>query len=294
MMQGVVYSESPMAIQSMTGFGSAERPGCRVEVRSINHRFMDIYLKTPSFLNQLEMPFRSLLKERFSRGKFDVSVTVSLTAATDFVINADAVRRLSSTFRQLQQELALPGELDISTLVGLHELFIGTEQGYDAEAIMTLFRQAVEDLRAMRMREGASLAAEIGSMTDDLAEMNNRIRTFSATIAADVLDKFNERLKTLLEGREIDQGRILQEAAVIAARLDISEEITRIDSHLKQFRALMAGGGIIGRKLDFILQELNREVNTIGSKSSVYEVSSLAVDMKTEIEKIREQVQNIE
>lgn len=278
----------------MTGFGSAEGTGCRVEVRSINHRFMDVYFKTPSFLNQLEMPLRTVLKERFSRGKFDVSVIVSLTAATDFTINSEAVRKLSTTFRELQRELSLPGELDINTLVGLHDLFIGTEQGFDTDVITGLFRKAVDDLEAMRRREGTSLAADIIRMLDDLGGMHERIRAFSGAIAADVIEKFTERLKVLLEGREIDDARVLQEAAVIATRLDISEEITRIESHLKQFRTLVMAGGIIGRKLDFILQELNREVNTIGSKSSVYEVSSLAVDMKTEIEKIREQVQNIE
>lgn len=265
-----------------------------MEVRSINHRFMDVYFKTPSFLNQLEMPLRTVLKERFSRGKFDISVIVSLTAATDFTINSEAVRKLSTTFRELQRELSLPGELDINTLVGLHDLFIGTEQGFDTDVITGLFRKAVDDLEAMRRREGTSLAADIIRMLDDLGGMHERIRAFSGAIAADVIEKFTERLKVLLEGREIDDARVLQEAAVIATRLDISEEITRIESHLKQFRTLVMAGGIIGRKLDFILQELNREVNTIGSKSSVYEVSSLAVDMKTEIEKIREQVQNIE
>lgn len=265
-----------------------------MEVRSINHRFMDVYFKTPSFLNQLEMPLRTILKEKFSRGKFDVSVIVSLTAATDFTINAGAVRKLSGTFRELQRELSLPGELDINTLVGLHSLFIGTEQGFDADMVTGLFKEAVDDLRAMRQREGASLAAEILRMLDDLSVMHERVRAFAGSIAADATEKFTERLRVLLEGREVDDARILQEAAVIAARLDISEEITRIESHLKQFRSLVTGGGIIGRKLDFILQELNREVNTIGSKASAYEVSSLVVDMKTEIEKIREQVQNIE
>lgn len=283
-----------MAIQSMTGFGSAEGSGCRVEVRSINHRFMDVYFKIPSFLNQLEMPLRTVLKERFSRGKFDVSVIVSPTAATAFTINSEAVRKLSSTFRELQRELSIAGELDINALVGLHDLFIGSEQGFDTDMVTGLFRKAADDLETMRSREGASLAADILRMLEELAGMHEKIRTFAGSIAADVTGKFTERLKVLLEGREIDEARILQEAAVIAARLDISEEITRIESHLRQFRSLVTAGGIIGRKLDFILQELNREVNTIGSKSSVYEVSSLAVDMKTEIEKIREQVQNIE
>ena len=281
-------------VQSMTGFGSAEREGCKVEIRSINHRFLDIYVRLPSFLNQLEMSFRNIVKEHFSRGKIDISVTISERAALDPDINTDYVKKIYGAFKKLQEELPIKGEIDISALVGLHEMFIVTSQKYDAAAVTDVFTEALHDLGRMRIREGESLTAEIGLMVASLQEMNEKVKSLCDKVVADVTQKFNAKLKLILEEKEIDSNRLLQEAAIIAARLDISEEVTRIESHIKQFGEILAAGGIIGRKLDFILQELNREVNTIASKSADYNVSSLTVEMKTEVEKIREQVQNIQ
>ncbi len=281
-------------VQSMTGFGSAEREGCRVEVRSINHRFLDIYVRTPAYLTHLEIPFRNTVKEYFSRGKIDITITISEHAAVEPDINTDLIKKTYGAFKKLQEEIPVKGEIDINTLVGLHELFIGMSQKYDITAVTDVFKEALNDLRRMRLSEGESLAAEVSRMTGSLWEMNEQIKAMCDRVVADITEKFNGRLKMVLEGKEIDSSRILQEAAIIAARLDISEEVARIESHIKQFREILAAGGIIGRKLDFILQELNREVNTIASKSADYGVSSLTVEMKTEIEKIREQVQNIQ
>lgn len=281
-------------IQSMTGFGSAEQNGCRVEIRSVNHRFLDLHMRAPSFLNQLEIPFRNMVKERFARGKFDITVTVSELAASELSVNTDAVRKIYKAFKELQGELSVKGEIDINTFVNLHEMFIETNTAYDTGLVTDVFSRALEDLSRMRSREGEALAVELSRMASALAGMNETIRGSAGGMLTAVKDKFNERMAQLLEGQEIDQARMLQEAAVFAARLDIAEEITRIQSHLSQFGEILSGGGIIGRKLDFILQELNREVNTIASKSADYSVSSLAVEMKTEMEKMREQVQNIQ
>lgn len=281
-------------VQSMTGFGSAEKDGCRVEVRSINHRFLDIYMRCPSSLNQLEIPFRNMVKGRFSRGKFDINVTVSELAASELRINTGAVKKIYEAFRGLQEELSVKGELDINTFVSLHEMFIETSPKFDPAAITEVFGRALDDLTGMRSREGSILEAELLNIADELGAMNEKVRASCEGVLVEVRDKFHERLKLLLEGQEVDEGRILQEAAVFAARLDIAEEIARIESHLKQFREILGTGGIIGRKLDFVLQELNREVNTIASKSADYGISSLTVGMKTEIEKMREQVQNIQ
>jgi uncharacterized protein (TIGR00255 family) len=281
-------------IQSMTGFGSAEREGCRVEVRSINHRYLDVSMRAPSFLAQLEIPFRNILKESLSRGKCDISVSVSAQAAADVTVNREFVKKIYSAFGTLRDELSLSGEIDINGLLTLHEMFIETSQKYDLEKVTDTYRQALADLLRMRTAEGASLAAELRTMTASLAAMNETVRSSCDRVLAGVKAKFRERLAVLLEGREIDDSRILQEAAIIAARLDISEEIARIASHLGQFEAILGSGGIIGRKLDFILQELNREVNTIASKSADYELSRITVEMKTVIEQMREQVQNIQ
>jgi uncharacterized protein (TIGR00255 family) len=287
----IVYS---IMIQSMTGFGNAEQDGCRVEVRSVNHRFLDLHLRTPSFLNHLEIPFRNMIKERFARGKFDITVTVSEVAASELNINTETVRKIYKVFKELQDEFPVKGEMDINTLVGLHEMFIESNLKYDTDIITGVFARALEDLFRMRSTEGAVLARELSVMVDTMGAMNEKIRSSFDSILAGVMGKFRERLTQLLEGQEIDEGRILQEAAIFAVRLDVAEEIARIQSHLKQFGEILATGGIIGRKLDFILQELNREVNTIASKSTDYEVSSIAVEMKTEIEKMREQIQNIQ
>jgi uncharacterized protein (TIGR00255 family) len=281
-------------IQSMTGFGNAEQDGCRVEVRSVNHRFLDLHMRAPSFLNHLEIPFRNMVKERFARGKFDIAVTVSEVAASELNINTEAVRKIYKVFKELQDELSVKGEMDINTFVGLHEMFIESKPKYDADIITGVFARALADLFRMRSSEGDALARELSVMVNALGVMNEKIRSSFDVILAGVMGKFHERLAQLLEGQEIDEGRILQEAAIFAARLDVAEEIARIQSHLNQFGEILATGGIIGRKLDFILQELNREVNTIASKSADYGVSSITVEMKTEIEKMREQVQNIQ
>jgi uncharacterized protein (TIGR00255 family) len=281
-------------IQSMTGFGSAEKEGCRIEVRSINHRFLDVSMRAPSFLYQLEIPFRNIMKDFFSRGKCDISISISGREAADISINTEFVRKIYTAFRTLQKELSIGGEIDINGLFPLHEMFIETSPGYDLGKVTDIYRQALADLLKMRIAEGESLAAELGAMVSSLASMNESISSSCDRVLAEVKAKFSERMATLLEGRDIDESRILQEAAVIAARLDISEEIARIQSHLGQFAEILRRGGIIGRKLDFILQELNREVNTIASKSADYEVSRTTVEMKTVIEKMREQVQNIQ
>ncbi|HSB32648.1 MAG TPA: YicC/YloC family endoribonuclease [Candidatus Sulfobium mesophilum] len=281
-------------VQSMTGFGSAERNGCRVEIKSVNHRFLDIYVRAPSSLNQMEIPLRNMVKERFARGKFDITITLSELASAAVEINPEAVRKMYHAFKDLQGELSIKGEIDINTFIGLHEMFIETQQKYDLEEIATIFARALDDLAGMRSREGETLAAELSRIAQTVGASNEKIMASFDGVLTEIKDKFNERLRTLLEGQDVDEGRILQEAAIFAAKLDIAEEIARINSHLAQFGEVLSGGGIIGRKLDFILQELNREVNTIASKSTDYGISGVTVEMKTAIEKMREQVQNLQ
>jgi len=282
-------------IQSMTGFGSAEKNGCRVEIRSLNSRFLDIHIKAPPYLNQFDVPFRNLLKERFSRGKFDVAVSVSEGVSADFKVNSEIAGRLYSVFKKLREDLSLSGEIDINMIAGFHQLYLETDIAYDEDALYEVFRQAMDSLLDMRKREGDCLAAELLKLVDSLAAMNDRIKDVTGEdVTRQIAEKFNERLKALLAEKDFDINRILQEAALMAIKLDISEEIARIDSHEKQFREMLSGNDIIGRKLDFIVQELNREINTITSKSSDYAITSLTVEMKSLIEKMKEQVQNIQ
>lgn len=281
-------------VQSMTGFGSAEQDGCRVEIRSLNQKFLDISIKAPSSLSQLDISFRNSIKELFSRGKFDVSVSISGESSAALRINTALVGQMMETFHHLQADFSVPGMIDINTLIGLHEMFIETEQHVDSKMIMEVFRRALVNLHTMRMQEGTCLATALNQLTGTLLDMEEKISGLCGRVTIAANEKFNERIRTLLEGKDIDSSRMLQEAAIMAAKIDIAEELTRLGSHISQFSDTLSRGGVIGRKLDFILQECNREVNTIASKSVDYEMSSITVDMKTVLEQLREQVQNIQ
>ncbi len=280
--------------QSMTGFGRAEKNGCRVEIRSLNSRFLDIHIKAPAFLNQFDIPFRNMLKELFARGKFDVTIAVSENVSADFKVNTDIAGRLYSSFKKLQDDLSLSGEIDINMMAGFHQMYLEADNTYDEDALYEVFKHAMHSLAEMRNREGNILAGELLSMVDALGSMNERIKDLKGNVVSEITEKLRERLKTLLAEKDFDDNRILQEAALMAMKLDISEEIARIDSHVKQFREILFDNDIIGRKLDFIVQELNREINTVTSKSGDYAIAGLTVEMKAMIEKLKEQVQNIQ
>ena len=156
-------------VQSMTGFGSADNDTCKIEIRSLNHRFLEINMKAPPFLNYLEIPLRNILKKRFSRGKFDVIITVSEQGNTELKINTDFAGKIYSAFKKLKSELSIQGDLDINTMANFREIFIETFQSYNADEITALFKRALEDLYEMRIKEGESLAEELRKMTDLLA-----------------------------------------------------------------------------------------------------------------------------
>lgn len=281
-------------LQSMTGFGRAENNGFRVEIRSLNHRFIDISIKIPSYLSHHDMALRNILKEKFRRGKLDVSVLANDHELTQLKVNKEMARKIYGVFQELQKELLIPGQIDIGTLAGYRELLIEEEPKYDIDALYAAFREAVSHLEAMRIKEGKLISEELRLRAESLNEMNNRIKSMTPHLVTKCREKFSERLGSILGAGEIDSTRIMQEAAIMAEKLDISEELSRIENHIKQFIETLDEGNVVGRKLDFLLQEINREVNTIASKSSDYAISSLIVDMKIEIEKIKEQVQNIQ
>jgi uncharacterized protein (TIGR00255 family) len=282
-------------IQSMTGFGSGANNDFTVEIRSLNHRYMDVSIKIPSYLNQYEIPLRSILKEKFQRGRFDVTISTSNHKTAHLKINSELARNIYTALQVLQKELSLPGHISIDTLVTVYgDLLIQEEPKYDTEALYAVFCEATANLEAMRILEGKLLSEELYNRTEALNAMNNEIRSLAPNEVERWREKFNERLGAILEAAGIDTNRIIQEAAIMAEKLDISEEVSRIENHIKQVVEILHTGGIIGRKLDFLLQEISREVNTLAYKSSNYAISDLAVKMKTEIEKIREQVQNIQ
>ncbi|MBI5075951.1 MAG: YicC family protein [Nitrospirae bacterium] len=279
--------------QSMTGFGSAEKAGCRVEIRSLNQRFLDIYIKAPSFLNQHEMTFRNILRSRFNRGKFDVSISINGEAAADLKVNNVAAGRIFNALSAIQEEFRMPGTLDINSMAYFHDKFMETDVSFDIEEVQRIFDEAVDSLQVMRGREGQLLAEELLRLVDSLEAMNREMKSLIAKAMPEAGARLQDKLKVLLGNNEMDPVRMQQEIAILASKVDIAEETARLDCHIQQFRELL-GSDIAGRKLDFLVQELNREVNTMSSKSADYGISRLAVDMKTEIERIREQVQNLQ
>lgn len=281
-------------IQSMTGFGSAEKNGFRVEIRSLNHRFIEISIKTPPYLSQYDIALRNIIKERFQRGRFDVTVSTDNHKLIQVNINKEMARKIYNAFQELQKELSIPGQIGIDALMGYKELFVEEQPQYDTNALFDSFHEAVSNLETMRLREGKLLSEEQRQRADSLNGMNNKIKSLTPHLLERYKEKFSERLGLILESREIDSTRVMQEAAIMAEKLDISEEVSRIENHVQQFMETLDVGNVIGRKLDFLLQEIGREVNTIASKSSDYTISSLTVDMRIEIEKMREQVQNIQ
>lgn len=283
-------------VQSMTGFGSAINNDIMVEIRSLNHRFIDIVIKMPSYMNKYEIDLRNIIKERFKRGRFDVIISISNHNMSQFKINKALVKSIYLTLLDLQRELSIPGDITIDTIASYKEILYQEEPQYNVEAVYKTFKEALSNLETARVREGLLLAEDIKRRLQFLIEINERIKTLSPNEIEKIREKFAERLRLILQTDIVENSRILQEAAIMAEKLDISEELHRIENHLKQFVEILDKGNndIIGKKLDFILQEINREVNTLAYKSSDYSISNLVVEMKTEIEKIREQVQNIQ
>lgn len=280
--------------QSMTGYGSASDDAVSVEIRSLNHRFIDISIKMPPFMNHHEIPLRNILKEKFERGRFDVLITVNAQRQPRVVCNVPLAKRLIAALEDLKRELSLPGTITIEMLSHYRDMLFEAEPTVDTGSLYDVFRTAVHNLNEMRTREGNLLSAEIRARLDVLKKLIQTIRKNAPDELARWRDKFTARLRLIVDADTVDSSRILQEAALMAEKLDISEETSRIENHLHQMGVVLDSDDAAGKKLDFLLQELNREVNTLACKSGEYAISTIVVEMKTEIEKIREQVQNMQ
>ena len=281
-------------IQSMTGFGSASGQDFTVEIRSLNHRFIDIGVKIPLHMSQHEVSIRNILKKRFQRGRFDVSLPPSQSKTARVRLDRDAALAVYSSLRDLQEELALPGQISIDTLAGYRELLVEENTNVGPEPFFLVFDQAVTQLERMRTREGKMLTVELRGRLKSLSRMNRKIKKLAPSEVKRWRKKFTERIRSALSEGTVNHERVIQEAAIMADKLDISEELNRIDNHLIQFSEILGHDTIVGKKLDFLLQELMREVNTLAYKSGNYTISHLVVEMKTEVEKMREQVQNLQ
>lgn len=282
-------------IQSMTGYGAAERDGYKVEIRSVNHKGLDIGVRMPSLLMQYEVEIRTRIRETFQRGKIDVLITVTGQGEPKVSVNSHLAKKMYEAFGQLQRELALPGTIGIEFFAGYRDLLLQSEPSADRDALFGVLEDAIACLRAMREAEGEAMVAELSRLLDVFESNYRSVCAASGGVVSRLREKMLVRVGELLGASDIDEIRVAQEVALLAQRCDVTEELARLRSHIDQFRATIASAdAAIGRRLDFLLQEMNREVNTTGSKADEIEIINLVIEMKNEIGKLREQALNIQ
>lgn len=288
---------------SMTGFGRGEAPlegGVLVaEVRSVNSRHLDLRVRLPRELASLEPSLREAAAGYFERGQVEIAVRVPEAAASGEVeIDLDAANRYARAAEQLRGELGQKDPLPIATLMGLPGVARLREPELLSDATRTAARAAVESAsraaREMRAREGEALGAELDQRLLGLVERVGAVESRAQDVKQSLRERLERRLTALAPDVEVDPGRIEQEVVVYVDRMDVTEETVRLRSHVDQFRETLEASGSIGRKLEFLLQEMGREVNTIGSKASDVPITHDVVELKSELEKLREQVLNIE
>lgn len=289
---------------SMTGFGRGtfanELFAIRIELRAVNHRFLEISLRLPRGPSQFEERLRRAIGAQLSRGKIDTTVHFELLAPRSTAVRLD--RGLADAYRDALLELAaschLPARLTIDHFVHLPELFVVEAAEYDAEALWDVLAKALgvalDELTAMRRLEGDKLVADLLTRMDSIDGFCQIIESRSPLVPETYRVQLQKRLTEVLGQPGIDEIRLAQEIAIYADRCNITEELVRLRSHLGQLRATLTMEGALGRKADFILQEINREINTIGAKANDLTIAQAVIEVKTELEKIREQVQNLE
>jgi uncharacterized protein (TIGR00255 family) len=294
-------------MKSMTGFGRGSAAGenfnVSVDLKTVNNRFLDVHLRAGAELSSLETIIRRRISEQLSRGRVDATIVIDRTSEVAYEMNRPLIAGFIEAMRSVQQEFALVGEPDINVLARLPGALQPVRDGSltDAmrEGIERAVMEALAELNHMRGIEGEALAAEMHSRLD---EIERQVPVIEA-VASDLIESYRARLQRRisellardgLDIVELDQGRLAQEVAYLADRSDISEELARLHSHVKQFREIIDSEGDTGKRLDFLLQEFNREANTVLSKSTDMSIKEAALVIKAEVEKLREQVQNVE
>lgn len=291
-------------IHSMTGFGRRQAPwqdgSVTVEMRSVNHRFLEIACRLPRPLNHLEDSFKKAIQQHCTRGRIDITVTVQGGKGRAGSVNLDQplAKQYHEALRTLKKSLKLSGSVDLALMASLRDVISVSDQPTEdpklAKMVQQLTTQALGDLDTMRTREGKALAADMSARIQMLRGHRTRVAARTPFLAQEAFGKMKIRVEKLLGSEIPDPPRLYQELAVYADRGDITEEIVRLDSHMIQFEETLSRTESVGKTLDFLLQEIGREVNTIGSKANDAEIAGHVVQMKAELERIREQVQNVE
>lgn len=292
-------------MRSMTGFGQASWQGSgrrlSVDVRSVNQRFLDVKLSLPRECQAWEAPLRDLVSNVAERGKVDVTVFRAGSTADDFSVevNEPMARSALAGWQSLQRTLKLPGTIDIAMLMARGgDLVRVVERRADASAdlprVRALLAAALKDFNRARDREGKALAADMRDRLKTLQRLHAALRKRAAALVPELARRLTERVTAVLGKESISPERLVQEAALLAERADVTEELVRLESHLARLGELLRQAGPVGKPIDFLIQEIHREVNTIASKSADLEVTNLTLAAKAEIEKLREQTQNVE
>ena len=291
-------------LKSMTSFGQGQAPLSdgywQVELRTVNSRFLDCHFRLPSFLNALEDRIKKYLSARFTRGRVNFSITLSGCTVNQphLILNKPLLQEYKRIVEELRQELGFAAEVDLASFLTNRDIVIFEENQLDLEALWQSLEPALDsaltEAEAMRSREGEILADDFLQRLQTLEQLFAQVMKKSPLIVEDYRLRLEERITKLLAGPEPNLERLAQEVAIMADKCDIMEESVRAQSHIKQFREFLNSNEPVGRKLDFLVQELNREANTMGSKSPDALTAQLIVEIKTELERIREQVQNIE
>lgn len=291
-------------IKSMTGFGrqqAAWEDGVvTIEVRSVNHRFLETSIRLPKTMTSLEEILKKTIQQHCVRGRVDLTVILqgSRGNVRSLQLDASLAKQYYENLRRLQRTLKLRGSIDIGLMAGLRDLFVYSEQPADDRKLVKLVeklgRQAVLDMANMRKKEGTLLAEDIRERLKRLRESSMTVSARAPMVAQEAFDRMRVRVEKLLGDAIPDLPRLNQELALYADRCDITEELVRLDTHMIQFDRTIQGREPVGKTLDFLLQEMGREVNTIGSKANDAEITTEVVRMKTELERLREQIQNVE
>lgn len=295
-------------LQSMTGFGRSEG-NCggityRIEVRSVNHRYCDISVRLPDDLTRLEPGIRSAITHKFSRGKFDISVVPQGASFKEgsLGLKSTTIKQYQAMLRELSKafnvNFSIRTDMGLSDMAALKNLLTISRTDFNDlkidEPIMKIVNKSLDDLKKMRLKEGNTIYKDLMRRVGKIASIAKRIERHIPVVVHGVKERYIRRVTELSEMPLSDMERLHQEIAVMVERMDIAEEAVRINSHIAQLRNKLEEGGVVGRTLDFLLQEINREINTIAAKASDVKISQLVVEIKSEAERIREQVQNIE
>ena len=290
-------------IKSMTGYGKSNMSKnlreYQVEIKSVNHRYLDVSIKMPRSLSYLEEEIKKAVSAKLTRGKVDVFITFNNNSleGRDIKINTEIARMYIKELRDLAESEGIVADIPVTEISKLPDV-LTIQNNQDDETIknelLEVTNQAIENLVGMRKIEGEKIAQDLFTRIQDIEGKVKKISSLSTGLIEDYVVKLNTRIKELLQDQEIDEARLAQEVVIYADKCSIEEEVTRLNSHIYQFRELLNSNEAVGKKLDFMIQEMNRETNTIGSKANNLEITNKVINMKTQLENIREQVQNIE